>query len=416
MKRFFIIFWMALLTSACGIFDLQLDDQGTPRSDLKATLDSLSTQHAALATQVQGQATAVALATYVPYLSTQVGSLRLTPTPPGGILPTPAPILPLTGLVYAASDSLWEVTSDGSHHLLLDRNDVVLSPEGRSALYTQYDQDANPDLWIIDLKSGEERQLTDTPDRIELFGLWWPGQPNRVILGSWSVTEEQGPNTGHLCMVLIESGEYLILDEENNSSAFPAPSPDGQRIAYDRGGIPWIYDLTHGPEAFDLDAYDSLGIAGSQKITLANPSWSPDGKELAWVIGAGLAQDASYRIAIALFNLETGTSRILHPYLPIGRGGWPPAPAWSPDGQWLAFNSWAEENPNALWVVRADGSEEHYIGDGRNPIWSPDGTHLAFTRFQEQSSVWLVQVGEWKAEQVNLPPDSQGKAWLPSPE
>jgi Tol biopolymer transport system component len=305
------------------------------------------------------------------------------------------------------------VNPDGSQHLLIDRSNVVLSPDGHSALFIRYDTEANSDLWMIDLISGEERNLTNTPDRLELFGLWWPGQPDKVILGSRSLTEEPEPSTGHLSMALVETGEYLILDGENISNAFPAPSPDGKRIAYDRGGSPWIYDLISGPETFDLDSFDSLGFPGSQKITLASPSWSPDGKQLAWVMGGGLGQDAGYRIAIAIFNLDTRTSRILHPYIPAGRGGWPPAPVWSPDGEWIAFNSWSEENPNALWVVRADGSEEHYIGEGRNPIWSPDGIHLAFTLFQEQSSVWLVRVGEWKAERVDLPPNTQLKAWLP---
>jgi dipeptidyl aminopeptidase/acylaminoacyl peptidase len=416
MKRCLIFLLIVSLASACGIFDIQLDGQGTPTPDLKATLDSLSTQHAYLATQVQAQATAVALATYVPYLSTQVGSLQLTPSPPGGVLPTAAPLLPPPGLIYSASAGLWQVTSDGSHHHLIDRNDVLVSPDGRSALFIQHDPNANSDLWIIDLRTGEERQLTDTPDRLELFGRWWPGQPDKVVVGSRSITEEPGPSTGHLCMVLVDTDEYLILDGENISNAFPAPSPDGQRIAYDRGGSPWMYDLVSGPEAFDLDSYDSLGIAGSQQLTLASPSWSPDGKQLAWVIGAGLAQDASYRIAIAVFNLETRTSRILHPYIPIGRGGWPPAPVWSPDGQWLALNAWSEENPNALWVVRADGSEEHYLGDGINPVWGPDGSQLAFTLPGEQSSLWLVQTSEWKAELIQLPLGTSTIAWLPPEE
>jgi Tol biopolymer transport system component len=413
MKKYFIMLLMVSLASACGLFDIQLDGKGTPTQDLKATLDSLSTQQADLATQVQGQGTTVALATYVPYLSTQVMKLYITPPPPGEVFPTAVSLLPPLGLVYSASDGLWQITSDGSHHLLIDRSDVVLSPDGHSALFIRYDPNATPDLWVINLMSGEERQLTFTSDRIELFGRWWPGQPDKVILGSWSDTEEQGPNTGHLCLVSIESGEYLILDDENNSNAFPAPSPDGQRIAYDRGGSPWIYNLTRGPEAFDLDSYDSLGIVGSQKITLASPSWSPDGKQLAWVIGGGLAQDASYRIAIAVFNLESGTSRILHPYQPIGRGGWPPAPIWSPDGQWLAINAWSEENPNGLWIVKADGSEEHYLGDGISPVWSPDGDFLAFTLPTEQPSIWLVQIGEWKVELVQLPFGASTEAWLP---
>jgi hypothetical protein len=76
------------------------------------------------------------------------------------------------------------------------------------------------------------------------------------------------------------------------------------------------------------------------------------------------------------------------------------------------LNAWSEENPNALWVVKVDGSEEHYLGDGYNPLWSPDGNQLAFTRYDQLSSIWLVQVGEWKAERVYLPPNAITKAWI----
>jgi Tol biopolymer transport system component len=415
MKRFFIILWMVSMTFACGIFDTQLDGEATPTQDLKATLDTLTTQYAACATQVQEQATAVVLATYVPYLSTQIGNLRLTPTPTESVVPTVSPLLPLSGLVYSSSGSLWQIAYDGSLIQLSDRSDVVLSPDGNFALFTQEGPEEPADLWIIDLSTGEESQLTNTPERIELFGLWWPGQPDKVIVGSISVSEERGYNTGHLSIVSVETDEYLILDEENISNTFPAPSPDGQRIAHDRGGSPWIYDLVKGPEFFDATRY---GVTGSNELTFASPAWSPDGKQLAWLINGRFDEGAGNRMAFAIFDLATGTSKILHPYYPINPQirGWPPAPVWSPNGQWLALNAWSQENAFSLWAIKVDGSEEHDLVDGYNPLWSPDGSKLIFTGFHPRSSIWLVQVNDWKKEQVNLLSNSTTKAWFPPDE
>jgi Tol biopolymer transport system component len=259
--------------------------------------------------------------------------------------------------------------------------------------------------------TGELKNLSNSPDQTELFGMWWPGRPDSVILGSRPITREPSPSTGHLTIVSVETGEYKVLDEENISNGYPAPSPNGQRIAYDRGGTPWIYDLVSGPELFDLDTYNFYVAVGSQQITLASPSWSPNGTRLAWVMGGGLAQDASYRIGIAIFDLEAKTAVLLHPYIPIGRGGWPPAPVWSPDGQWLAFTTSSQEETNGLWVARSDGFDETVLGKGANPIWSPDSSQLAFDRFEDQHSVWIARVGERKPEKVYLPPDSSIKAW-----
>jgi TolB protein len=52
-------------------------------------------------------------------------------------------------------------------------------------------------------------------------------------------------------------------------------------------------------------------------------------------------------------------------------GGWP---AWSPDGQRLAFH-----RAGQIYVINADGSQEIRLADGSHPAWSPDGKRIACT-------------------------------------
>ncbi|QDV21139.1 translocation protein TolB [Gimesia panareensis] len=61
------------------------------------------------------------------------------------------------------------------------------------------------------------------------------------------------------------------------------------------------------------------------------------------------------------------------------------SPAFSPDGQKLAFDGWKSQAGESfsnvrLMVVNADGSDFKVIGPGAMPSWSPGGNRLAFSK------------------------------------
>ena len=101
------------------------------------------------------------------------------------------------------------------------------------------------------------------------------------------------------------------------------------------------------------------------------------------------------------------------------------APAWSPDGQWLAFRRGvlSEESlaPKAqIWRMRGDGSDQEPLTDAPEfdhgpPVWSADGRYLAFTRAEQAgdlatSTIWVRDMETGDAWQVAA---GQAPAWVP---
>jgi TolB protein len=93
------------------------------------------------------------------------------------------------------------------------------------------------------------------------------------------------------------------------------------------------------------------------------------------------------------------------------------APAWSPDGQKLAFERRVSPLANGqcacdidLFVMNADGSGQQNVTRNpvydRRPVWSPDGQQIAFGRYRD---VWVMNADG--SDQRRLTPNPQGDDW-----
>lgn len=113
-----------------------------------------------------------------------------------------------------------------------------------------------------------------------------------------------------------------------------------------------------------------------------DPGFSPQGQMLGFrgYYGLGDGQYALYVI---------GTNRCALHRLTDSIAG---DPSWSPDGQWIAFDT---SGAGEIWKVHPDGTGLTRIrgeGQGWDPAWSPDGTRIAFVHFQVGAGgeIWVM--------------------------
>jgi Tol biopolymer transport system component len=100
----------------------------------------------------------------------------------------------------------------------------------------------------------------------------------------------------------------------------------------------------------------------------SSPAWSPDGERVAFVAGAGSGEKGQ---VFVVSSDGTGLRQV------TTVGSLYVAPTWSPDGERLVFETFDHE----LHIVNADGTDERRLGDydsSSQPAWCPDGT-LYFT-------------------------------------
>ncbi len=185
----------------------------------------------------------------------------------------------------------------------------------------------------------------------------------------------------------LTRSQSRILDD-NDWNFWPTWSPDGKQLAFvtdanSQNPTLWVMNA-------DGTGRRQVGTPGVVQESVDEIGWAPDGSRLAMAVFNG----GPSQIAVVPMGTGAGTARqagkVVTDY-PSGALD----PTWSPDGRWIAFAA-REGSGTDIVLMTPDGAGRQRLttsGSARAPTWSPDGKSIAYLSSQSGSfEVWVMDV------------------------
>lgn len=179
------------------------------------------------------------------------------------------------------------------------------------------------------------------------------------------------------------------------------PGAFNTRIAYitkEGGPRGAVYKL----QVADSDGHDPQTIVTSSE-PLLSPAWSPDGQRLAYV------SFEDKRAKVYLQELASGRRELVAEHRGLNS-----APAFSPDGRRLALALSRDGNPEIYVLDLATRELRRLTYDpaiDTEPAWSPDGRHIVFTSDRPgQPQLYRVAAEGGAAERLTFEGDYNARA------
>jgi Tol biopolymer transport system component len=243
----------------------------------------------------------------------------------------------------------------------------LISPDGTLLVYaTRYETETG--FKIRDLKNGEEHWLKYPVQRDDQESLF-----SRDFMPDYAFTPD---------------GKEVVAGYGGKIHRISVA--DGKDVE-----IPFTAKVSRdlGP---DLNLAMRVEEGPVQARLIQQPQQSPDGKHLVF----------SALTHLYIMDFPNGT-----PHRVTKDDNREFQPAWSPDGQWLAYVTW-DYNGGKIWKVRADGQGDpqqltRFPAYYRDITWSPDGKRIVGLRAPKQAR--LEQFDEWDHTTSNL-----DLIWIPA--
>lgn len=287
----------------------------------------------------------------------------------------------------------------------------AVAPDGQAVVYSAVESDGAENLWRIGFDQPRDPELLlACPQAICTDPAWSPDGKLLAIsarIGDETTARAVAPL--HLWLLDLGTGENTRVFPEEPTFSYGAQwSSDGQ----------WItFNIPDGVGAY---AMQDGRISRLTSTTFSGGTWRPQHQE--FVLSREWPVEDLLEVHMFLADPEQGDKLDLSQHeQPVVDG----APAWSPDGEWLAFrraflDKSGQRTKAQIWLMRPDGADQVQVTDSAEfehdtPTWTADGRYLAFTRAENASdlatsSIWVrdMETGvAWEAAK------GQNPQWLP---
>jgi TolB protein len=262
------------------------------------------------------------------------------------------------------------------------------------------DRGGNSEVFVMDADGSNARPATANGS-INAFPSWSP-QGDAIVYTSYR----------------YRNRPYLFLSARaNRRPGLLLPNLDGRmsqfRGVFDPSGHQLAVVMADGQVAADIyrvgdDGNGLRRLTRDPAIDIA-PSWSPDGKQIAFV------SDRTGAPQIYIMDAEGGKARRL-----TYEGSYNTHPAWSPDGRWIAYESRIGSQFD-IWLIDVEGKVNVPLVDNprsdEGPTWAPNSRKLAFSSTRRgRSDIYVIDVsGENLRRLTSSAGDNKSPAWGPFP-
>jgi Tol biopolymer transport system component len=256
-------------------------------------------------------------------------------------------------------------------------------------------------LWVFVVfdRSGAAESQSASPTHARALAAGLTSSKIAYISATRSPSSGRGAVNALYVMNADGSARRLVSD---HAFIDPSWSPDGRRLAF----------VTAGDRAGSEIHVVAVDGSGEQRLTRNHadfaPVWSPDGRKLAFARGADRAD-------VYVMSADGSGQRMLT------RGALYAVPlSWSPDGQRIGFSDSRGPWTASVFVMNRDGSGKRKLTRelsvaGGPAVWSPDWTRVAVAIKRDgKREVYVVNVDGTPARRLTSnPADELPTSWSP---